>query len=321
VYQSKYFWAETSRDLREELKRTIDHDETARLQRKQPLRHFMVTVRQFLFLGLSTWALIRYENCWIVVFAAFLSGVTVFNFTVLLHEQLHNLIFSRPHPLFNRLLGHLYAFWSGISSSQFTRWHLDHHLQLGSPVLDPKRHHLSPRKNSRLIKLLYFSPALFIIYFRAAAKETASYPLELRKKIRRERLVSISGHLAFQVALIVWGSLGIWFRAYALPVYFVFPLVFALNRVGQHYNITPDDPAGWTTWMAGHWFWDFLYLNSNYHLEHHYFPGVPFYNLPRLQALLTPLYLRHGLKPFNYLRLLYGYLVLNRQPHTHWDFA
>ena len=35
--------------------------------------------------------------------------------------------------------------------------------------------------------------------------------------------------------------------------------------------------------MRGHWFWDFLFLNSNYHLEHHYFPGVPFYRLPQVR--------------------------------------
>ncbi|MCE5271576.1 fatty acid desaturase [bacterium] len=319
--EPKYFWAEASRELREELKATIDHNETARLQRKQPWRHFAVAARQFVFLGLSTWALVRYRTLWVVVPAALLSGVTVFNFTVLLHEQLHNLIFRGHHPHLNRFLGHLYAFWSGISSSQFTRWHLDHHLQLGHSTLDPKRHHLSPKRNSRLVKTLYFTPALFFIYFRAAAREAATYPSDLRNRIKRERLVSVAGHLAFQVLLFWLGGAGAWFRAYALPVYFVFPLVFALNRVGQHYNIKTGDPAGWTTWIAGHWFWDFLYLNSNYHLEHHYFPGVPFYNLPRLQRLLTPLYCRHGLEPFSYPRLLYGYLVLNRTPHTEWDFA
>jgi fatty acid desaturase len=30
----------------------------------------------------------------------------------------------------------------------------------------------------------------------------------------------------------------------------------------------------------------FLYLNMNYHLEHHMFPMVPFYNLPKLHALI-----------------------------------
>ena len=69
-------------------------------------------------------------------------------------------------------------------------------------------------------------------------------------------------------------------------MFFVFPIAFTLNRLGQHYDIDPADPAKWGTLMRGHWFWDFAFLNSNYHLEHHYFPGVPFYRLPRLQRAL-----------------------------------
>ena len=34
----------------------------------------------------------------------------------------------------------------------------------------------------------------------------------------------------------------------------------------------------------------FLLFNGNYHLEHHLFPGVPWYNLPRLGSLIEPIY-------------------------------
>ena len=77
-------------------------------------------------------------------------------------------------------------------------------------------------------------------------------------------------------------------RAYMFPVFFIFPIAFTLNRLGQHYDIDPSDPAKWGTLMRGHWFWDFAFLNSNYHLEHHYFAGVPFYRLPALQRALGP---------------------------------
>ena len=79
-------------------------------------------------------------------------------------------------------------------------------------------------------------------------------------------------------------------------MFFVFPVAFTLNRLGQHYDIDPDDPAKWTTLVRGHWFWDLAFLNSNYHLEHHYFPGVPFYRLPALQRALTPFYQRRGFR-------------------------
>ena len=71
--------------------------------------------------------------------------------------------------------------------------------------------------------------------------------------------------------------------------------------------------------MRGHWFWDFAFLDSNYHLEHHYFAGVPFYRLPALQRALAPFYARHGMRWQNYSGLLYGWLILNRAPHTDWS--
>ena len=70
--------------------------------------------------------------------------------------------------------------------------------------------------------------------------------------------------------------------------------------------------------MRGHWFWDFAFLNSNYHLEHHYFAGVPFYRLPALQRALLPFYERHQMRWQNYSGLIYGWLVENRAPHTNW---
>src|SRR6185503_18394751 len=106
-----------------------------------------------------------------------------------------------------------------------------------------------------------------------------------------------------------------------IPVFFVFPIAFTLNRLGQHYDIDPTDPAKWSTLMRGHWFWDFAFLNSNYHLEHHYFAGVPFYRLPALQRALAPFYERHRMRWQTYSGLLYGWLVENRAPHTNWSEA
>jgi fatty acid desaturase len=85
---------------------------------------------------------------------------------------------------------------------------------------------------------------------------------------------------------LIWYGFGFYaaLRASIIPVFFIFPIAFTLNRLGQHYDIDPTDPAKWGTLMRGHWFWDFVYLNSNYHLEHHYFPGVPFYRLPKCSA-------------------------------------
>jgi len=305
--------------LRTELSHALPMETLRAFHTKTAARHLVVAVRQFAILGLGTWALIAITNPLVWVPLAFVQGFTVFNFTVLLHEVVHHTIFDRRREGAERLLGWLYAIPSGISASQFTRWHLDHHAELGSDEDDPKRHHLSPKINARWYKLLYCSPALFPIYFRAARKEGASYPPALQQRIASERRVSIAAHLAALAAIWTLAGAGAAARAYLVPVFFIFPIAFTLNRLGQHYDIDPTDPAKWGTLMRGHWFWDFAFLNSNYHLEHHYFTGVPFYRLPALQHALEPFYARHGMRWQNYSGLLYGWLVENRAPHTDWS--
>ena len=317
----QHYFSQHAGPLRTELSRALSREQLQALHRKSGLRHLLIAARQFAILALATAGLIIWSNPLVWVPLAVVQGFTVFNFTVLLHEVVHNTVFARARPRAERLLAWCYAVPSGISSSQFTRWHLDHHAELGSPEDDPKRHHLSPKINARWFKLLYASPALFPIYFRAARKENVTYPPALQRQIAFERKVSIAAHLSVLAAIGAAAGVAAAVRAYVVPVFFVFPIAFTLNRLGQHYDIDPADPARWGTLMRGYWFWDFAFLNSNYHLEHHYFPGVPFYRLPALQQALIPFYEGRGMRWQNYSGLLYGWLVENRAPHTNWRAA
>ena len=314
-----HYYSQHAVALRAELGEALSRDIMRQLHRKSGWRHGIVALRQFAILAGATWALINFENPLIWIPLAFVQGFTVFNFTILLHEVVHHTVFDGRRPLAERLLALLYAIPSGISPSQFTRWHLDHHAELGSADEDPKRHHLSPKVNKRWYKLLYCTPALFPIYFRAARRESVTYDSALQARIAGERKVSMAFHLG-AIAL-VWYLFGFYaaLRTNIIPVFFIFPIAFTLNRLGQHYDIDPSDPAKWGTLMRGHWFWDFAFLNSNYHLEHHYFPGVPFYRLPALQRELIPFYERKGTRWQTYGRLLYGWFIENRAPHTDWS--
>ena len=314
-----HFYSQHAATLRVELGRAVPRATLRELHERSAARHLVFAVRQFAVLALATWGLVACSNVLVVVPLALVQGFTVFNFTVLLHEVVHHAVFARRRPRAEWLLGVLYAVPSGLSASQFTRWHLDHHAELGSADADPKRHHLSPKINARWLKLLYATPCLFFIYFRAARREAASYPPGLRRRIAWERRVSLACHLG-ALGLLWWSfGPGAAVRAYVVPVFFVFPPAFALNRLGQHYDIDPADPAMWTTLVRGQWFWDLVFLNSNYHLEHHYFPGVPFYRLPALQRSLAAFYEGRGFRWRTYGGLVRGWLVDNRAPHTNWD--
>ncbi len=312
-------WSDATVELRRRLREVIPADVLRALHQPNPLLHFLVLAWQLLLLGGGAAGAILLEPWYLWLPCSVVLGFTIFNFTVMLHEVVHDAVFKRKRSPWLVALGWLYAFPSGISRSQFTRWHLDHHAGLGDAIADPKRHHLSPKRNSRFVKLLYMTPALIPIYFRAAAGETATYPVALRRKIARQRVITVVGQLAILAS--IWGFAGTWiaFKAYLVPYLFVFPVAFTLNRLGQHYFIDPDEPAKWGTRMARSWFWDIAFLWSSYHIEHHYFPRVPFYRLRQLNRALEPFYDEVGHRPVRYRELLWGWLVRNRRPHSNWD--
>jgi fatty acid desaturase len=110
-------------------------------------------------------------------------------------------------------------------------------------------------------------------------------------------------------------------RIQIVPYLLVFPVAFTLNRLGQHYNIDPTHPLKWSTVMKPSRAWDFLFVYSNYHAEHHFFQSVPFYNLRKLHMRLLPLYDQLGLKRHTYREIVWQWFVLNRAPHTDWEKA
>jgi len=318
--KSHYYW-KAIEAFKKQLREAVPHDVLKALHARSGPRHLAYAARQFAIIGGCSYALWHLTNPLLWVPFAILQGFTFFNMTTLLHEVVHSSVFDRRRPGWNRALGLVYATTSGISASQFTRWHLDHHDNLGSWEDDPKRRWLSPKRNARWYKLLYCTPALIPIYFRAAKSESRSYPPALRRTIALERAATVLFQVGVAVALGQLGGWGAVLRVWAIPYFLVFPVAFTLNRLGQHYDIDPSHPLKWSSVMAPSRLWDFLFVYSNYHAEHHYFPSVPFYNLRRLHLRLRPLYTELGLTPHTYREIVWEWFVRNRAPHTDWDKA
>ncbi|MFN8549475.1 MAG: fatty acid desaturase [Candidatus Eisenbacteria bacterium] len=301
-----------------ELKRHLTTEELRQFHRLSPARHFAVVTRHVLLTLLTAVLIWRFPQPWIWLPLAFIQGFHILGYIILLHEQVHDAIFDRPHPRVMRLLGLFYAFPSAISATQFERWHLDHHAELGSASSDPKRAYLTPKIVARWYKALYLTPALFVIYSIAAAKEARTYPRALQRRIAIERIVNIALHLAILAGLWKWLGPAVALRVHVVPLFFFFPVAFTLNRLGQHYDIDPKDPIKWSTLVNPSPGWNFLMLWSNLHLEHHYYPRVPFYKLAALNRRLQPFYREHGVQPRNYRAILFEWFVKNRAPHTNW---
>jgi fatty acid desaturase len=83
--------------------------------------------------------------------------------------------------------------------------------------------------------------------------------------------------------------------------------VSAVRAIAQHALTDAHDPLLASRSVRSNPVVSFLLLNENYHLEHHLFPEVPSYNLPRLRALLSSR-LPHTIEAVSYTRFLGGFV-------------
>lgn len=115
---------------------------------------------------------------------------------------------------------------------------------------------------------------------------------ELRRDHRNWARIVLLGHLALATLFIATGH---WF----LIVIVTFGCQYCtwllfLCGVPQHLGLSPNTPdfrLCCRTYTCS-WLPAFLCWNMQYHVEHHMFPAVPFYNLPRLRKAIE-----HDLPP------------------------
>lgn len=100
------------------------------------------------------------------------------------------------------------------------------------------------------------------------------------------RLLFLGTSIALITALHVWREFLLF---WVLPFLTWFQVAFLVRSIAEHFAIEGRGGVfAKTRTTIPNWF-DSLFLvpkNAGYHLEHHLFPSVPFFNLPRLHALL-----------------------------------
>ena len=229
----------------------------------------------------------RHPFAWLVAVplyvcaAASLHGISLFA-----HEAVHRTL--SPHRVWNAALGAACAIPVLQNCAAYTVLHLRHHRHLGEDG-DPD-HYASYTRWTWLIFTMNWLRLLvgYPIYIVAIPILAFKYgTARARAGIALETAASV----AFIVALLhspVPRSLLL--HGWLIPMCFINFMV-NVRGMSQHTLLsdTTDEVRGTRSILTGRLV-AFFMCNENYHLEHHLYPGVPWYHLPRVhEALRTEL--------------------------------
>lgn len=230
----------------------------------------------------ATWAL---GGGWWLVPAFILIGALQHGISILLHDAVHGLLF--PNRYANEIIGALLLSYPIGFSFDYRPTHFSHHKHLGSPG-DPDlvNYRDFPATRGRLVRklLIDFSGLGAFMQFVEMNTEFVA-----TKKSRHTLVIAL-----------VQGLLFLLFFAAGYPLaYFVLwllPLVTVAKGLAQMRNLAEhlvregresSGPGRLRTFKSNPIERFFIApLNFNYHAEHHWFPQVPYYNLPKLRAFL-----------------------------------
>jgi fatty acid desaturase len=222
-------------------------------------------------------------------------------FYLLSHEGHHQLLFRSP--VANHAVNLALCVPLLHSPSAYRVLHELHHRYLGGPG-DPDEYRnytdsARVRWALQWVRLtmgtLVYMPLIPVVAWRRAERAD-------RRRIALEYAVMTAAWVPAFVVLPVKMLLQTWLIPGVVVGY-----ISAVRALAQHALTQGNDPLLASRSVRSNPLVSFLLLNENYHLEHHLFPEVPSYNLPRLRVLLRSR-LPHTIEAESYTRFLGGFV-------------
>lgn len=283
--------SETSRSVS---RPTLAREDLMRLLVRDPLQTvvylFSVAIGIVLAAGLYVWA----PGTVTLVVAFVLIGGLQHHLSIIHHESVHHLLFASRR--WNELIGRVAAYPIGFTMA-YRRQHFDHHNLLGTER-DPDlpNYRAYPATVSVLLLALAKDLSGFaaVTQFMRQSRETPRSPSrdESRTRQARRDLVGLAG-AQLGVLTVFWaiGYPTLYLTLWLLPLVTLAKTLTHLRNIARHAQVRDvGDPelSRYRTTLVGpieRFF--FAPMNFNYHAEHHFYPMIPWHNLPEAHRLLS----------------------------------
>jgi fatty acid desaturase len=281
-----------------------------------PLRHFGLWLGLLVLSGVA--GFLTWGSWWCVLpFAVY--GVLYASADHRAHELSHGTPFKTRW--INEALYHLAAFMT-LHEGYYWRWsHSRHHTHTIIVGRDPEIAVPRPPDIMGMLLDLFFIKSGIKMIALIVRNATGSLSADGRHFIPDTEKPKVVWSSRLYVAILLATIIACIATRSILPAMFIVLPRFYGGPLSQVFNITQhagldedvyDHRLNTRTVLMNPVF-DFLYMNMNYHIEHHMFPMVPFYALPKLHDLIKD----QCPKPYANLREAYAEIIpaVLRQRH------
>ncbi len=210
---------------------------------------------------------------------------------VLMHDGVHYRLLRNRR--LNDWMSEVILAWPHlVSARQYRKNHFAHHRYLNT-AQDPD---LKRRKGDPVWVFPMAVPDLVKTLFRDVTGLNAPVLLKLAASVASADTLPVGflvvryGFYAVAACVIVYaGALEGFALYWVIPMFTCLVFIMRIRSIAEHHAIEGPDaayPVTRTTYAS--WI-ERIFLapkNVNYHIEHHFFPSVPFYRLPELHAIL-----------------------------------
>lgn len=263
------------------------------LHRVEPWRHLKIPLLFAIWLGtamVAVWS----NSLWVSLPCALLIGLCLHGLGVFMHEGAHHNLFRRR--LLDRFIGFTCGLPVLISCSNYRATHVLHHRHENTAA-DPDN--MAARFRSGLLRrLVYYSwYAVGMPVYAVVLAATGPFRAEgWREKMAcaAESALLIGFYSGLVWATVRFGFSDVLWSSWGGGL-IVASLIANVRGLAEHTMLPQDDPPNplrTTRSTPSSAVISFFFNNQNYHLEHHLFPRVPWYNLPAVHQLLRPFYRR-----------------------------
>jgi fatty acid desaturase len=263
-----------------------------------PWRSTFHIVLEWAGIAAAIWLCNTFWNPLLYVFTAIWIGARQHALAILMHDGTHHRLY--PNRRLNDVVAEGALAWPlFFSLRSYRRNHFAHHRnpnteedpdwmrKMTADWVFPKRW---PALAKILLKeLMGFGAARMARDVRTISKRASAAEA---KQGPRGVPVYVIARLGFYVAAaVVFTVFHLWAEFllfWLVPVFTWLPVVLRIRSIAEHFAVEYDHPYTQmrTTYPS---LLERLFIaskNVGYHIEHHLYPSVPFYNLPKLHALL-----------------------------------